>query len=346
MTKHFFWLLLTFQQDRAILLNMKRRTKFEQRDLLYKVAELFYVQKLHKSDIADRLHMSPTHVARLIEQAKKEGIVQIEIKLVGHLEQLESNLKEMYGLREVRLVKKLPEYRELQKALGHVAAEILEKKVSREARTSIGIGGGLTNYSIVESLEERPRPVDVYPMSLFGRGPEVEYVDSIFLAMLLFMKCRPLSKGFIVGVPPLPSNPTIASEFASMLIREIPEVKTVMEGAKSVDLAFIGAGSFISARDIFVEYAKLGYTYESMQAAGVIGGVNYNYFDIKGVQVGSGILTVSIEDLKTMSADPAKTVVLVAGGGNKGTAIKVALQTKMANTLVTDEETADFLLAP
>ena len=42
--------------------------------------------------------------------------------------------------------------------------------------------------------------------------------------------------------------------------------------------------------------------------------MNYNYFDAHGEQIGEYFLTVSVQDLKDMSRNMEKKVVLVAGG--------------------------------
>jgi DNA-binding transcriptional regulator LsrR (DeoR family) len=117
-------------------------------------------------------------------------------------------------------------------------------------------------------------------------------------------------------------------------------VRVICDNHSDADLTFIGIGAALPSRDIFKEFDKLGYSFEYMQQHQVAGGINYNYFDIHGQQLGTGIFTLSIEIFRHMSKDPAKTVVLVGGGEHKKSAIKIAVKTGMVNALITDEDTA------
>ena len=172
----------------------------------------------------------------------------------------------------------------------------------------------------------------------------VEFVSSTFLAFYLLTKSMPIASANIVGVPPLPKDPKKAKVFAAWLLREIDEVRQVCEESRSVDLAFVGIGAAIPSRDIFSEYGKLGYSFDYMQQKGAIGGINYNYFDMEGRQISEGILTMSINDLRELSADSSKTIVIVGGGTHKRKALEVSIKTRMANALITDEGSARYLI--
>jgi DNA-binding transcriptional regulator LsrR (DeoR family) len=318
---------------------------FTERDeLLFQCAELFYVKNLSKREIAHQLHVSPTHVKRLLDEAIEKSIVEVEIKLAGRFRRIENALIQKYRLRFARVVETHSEYDTLKTNLGVAAAEYFDAYIQRRSRVSVGIGGGGSLLRMVELLERKPRSIDIYPMSLLGRGPLVEFVSSTYLAIYLLTKSLPLATGYVVGFPPIPSKPKLAATFAEWVLREIPEVKQVYEGSKSVELAFVGVGNLVPSRDIFGEFSKLGYSLEYMQRRGVVGGINYNYFDAAGDQVGKGILTLSVDDLKDISNAPSKIVVVVGGGIEKKDAIRVALRTKMVNSIITDEDVARYLL--
>ena len=313
-------------------------------DLLYSCAELFYVQGITKRAIAQRLHVSPTHVKRLLDEAESKGIVEIEVKLAGRFRRLEKALEREWGLRFVRVVETAKTYDELKGTLGRAAADFFEEYIERRSRVQVGIGGGSTLLRMVESLEQKPRHVDIYPLSMFSRGPLVEFISSPFNVVHLLVKSRPTAAGYVVGVPPLPSKPEHARNFSSWLLERFPEVREVYEGSLTVELAFVGLGAFVPSTDLFSEFGKLGYTFEYMQKHGAVGGINYNFFDLRGQQLGKGILTVSIADLRSMSMDPSRTVTLVAGGSHKREAVRLAVSTAMVNALITDEDMARHLL--
>ena len=321
------------------------KPNFSNRDeLLYYCAELFYIKKLTKREIASIIHVSPTHVKRLLNEAVEKGIVSVEVKIAGRFRKLEQKLVQKYQLQFARVVEQSTVYDELKTNLGAVAAEILDEYVERRSRTRVGIGGGGSLLKMIDALEKKPRAIDIYPTSLFGRGAEVEFISSTFLSYYLLIKSMPIATAKIVGIPPLPKNKDKAKSFAKWLLREIDEVKQVYEESKLVDIVFMGLGAAIPSKDIFSEYEKLGYSFELMKSRGAIGGLNYNYFDEKGNQIGTGILTLSIEEIKLLAADSAKTVIIVAGGSHKKEALKVALSKQMANAVITDEANAKFLL--
>jgi DNA-binding transcriptional regulator LsrR (DeoR family) len=84
---------------------------------------------------------------------------------------------------------------------------------------------------------------------------------------------------------------------------------------------------------------------KTLKSKGGVGVINYNNFDGLGQQIGEYFLSVSVQDLKDMSSNAEKKVVLVSGGLHKFEATKVALAARMFNMLVTDHRTAQKLAA-
>lgn len=258
--------------------------------------------------------------------------------------QLEAQLQDAYALRFVRLVPFTQDYGVLKRSLGECAALLFGELIGESLQISVGIGGGATIRAMIESLPREPRTIRIYPMSLVGRGPEIKYVDSGYLVAALFHKSRPLARAFVVGIPPLPSEKTEAKAFNKYLLSAIPEVRLVHEGAKRVGVAFVGLGAMLPMEDFSSEMAKLGVSIRDLLADGALGGINYNWFDVSGNQIGQYFITVSVAELKQMAADPAKLIVLVAGGKHKQESLGIALSSRMANCLVTDSQTASSLL--
>ena len=316
----------------------------EREDLLYRCSELFYAEHLTKREIAQRLNVSATHVKRLLEEAKDKGIVEIEVKLAGRYRRLERDLARKFDLRFARVVETHSEYDVIKTNLAQAAVSCLEAYIEPRTRTKVGIGGGSSLFRMVELLEKKPRPIDIYPLSLFARGPMVEFYSSAFIAMFLLTKCLPIATGYVAGVPPMPASRQSAARFRNWLLNEFPEIRHVYEGSKTVELAFVGLGAAIPSVDIFGEFSKLGYTFEYMQEHGAAGGINYNYFDNAGQQIGQGLLTLSVDELRAMSQDPAKTIVLVGGGSHKEQSVEIVLRTRMVNAIITDEDIARYLL--
>ena len=323
---------------------MNAKLDSQKRALLIQCAEMKYIEKLSNSDIADRLNFSVTHVGRLLSQAEDYGIVEIHVRIADRYRTLETALEKRFKLRDVRVVNTEKDYEALKRNLGKAGSQLLDERLMRGNYLKIGIGGGASLLAIIEMLEAKPRRLDIYPLAMFGRGPQVEFISSTFLVSYLLIKTQPLSRAFNVSLPPLPENRELAHQLTKHF-RDLPAVKTIYDASKKVDLAFVGLVAVNQTDGMFREFENLGYDADYFLQRGVVGGINYNYFDQTGQQIGDGLLTLPIADIQTMSHNPNQQVILVAGGSHKRDAIYVTLKSQMVNGLITDEATAEFLIS-
>jgi deoxyribonucleoside regulator len=314
-------------------------------DLLLECARLYYLEKLNKTEIAARLQLSGTHVARLLREAEEAGIVEISVRLPADHDKLAAELQERFALQAVKVVDFSDDYEQLLKNLGRGGAALFEEICQIRWGARVGFGGGITLHEVVDALDTKPRQIELYPLALVGRGSELEHVDSVFLVTALYFKSRPAAKAFVVGVPPLPQSRVKAQQFTADLLTEVDEVREVYQAARDVEVAFVGLGTLPPDRGMLKEFGKVGLDLKTLKARGAIGMMNYNYFDHRGVQIGEYFLTVSVQDIQAMSRTVEKKVVLVAGGLHKFEAIQLALTHRMFNMLVTDHRTAQKLAA-
>jgi DNA-binding transcriptional regulator LsrR (DeoR family) len=313
--------------------------------LLLDCARLYYVEKATKTEIAARLQISGTHVARLLREAEAAGLVEITVRVPADHDRLAAAVQERYGLQAVKVVEFSDDYEQLLKNLGRGGAALFDEVCQIRWGARVGVGGGVTLYEVVEALDMKPRQLELYPLALVGRGPALEHVDSVFLVTALYFKSRPGAKAFVVGVPPLPQSRVKAQQFTAELLTEVDEVREVYQAAREVEVAFVGLGTLPPERGMLKEFDKVGLDLKGLKGRGAVGIMNYNYFDHQGAQIGTYFLTVSVPDLRAMAHDTEKKVVLVAGGLHKFAALTVALTTRMFNMLVTDHRTAQRLVA-
>jgi len=257
---------------------------------------------------------------------------------------LSKKIKEIHGLKFVEVV---PYHRDagvLKKMLGLKAAVLFERLVSENESTSISVGGGGTLYEMAAALPEKPRAIRIYPAAMIGRGPEIEFIDSSFISTLIFLKSRPVSRGFNVGIPPLPNSNKKAKKFYYELLMDIPEIEMVLSFSRKADLIFVGAGGLLPIGDIENEMSKFEVSLNSLKEKGVIGGINYNWFDGCGKQICDLFLNVRISELQSLVKDGVSKVILVAGGAHKHQAIMVAIKYGMINSLVVDQYSAEKII--
>jgi deoxyribonucleoside regulator len=279
----------------------------------------------------------------LLREAEGTGIVEISVRLPSDYDKLEAELRERCGLQAVKVVDFSDDYEHLLKNLGRGGAALFEEICQIRWGARVGLGGGITLYEVVEALDTKPRQIELYPLALVGRGSELEHVDSVFLVTALYFKSRPAAKAFVVGVPPLPQSRVKAQKFTADLLTEVDEVREVYQAARDVEVAFVGLGTLPPDRGVLKEFGKVGLDLKTLKGKGAVGMMNHNYFDQRGQQIGEYFLTVSVQDLKDMSRNAEKKVVLVAGGVHKFDAIQAALSHRMCNMLVTDHRTAQRL---
>ena len=75
-------------------------------ELMVVAASMYYDDELTHEQIAEKLHMSRVAVTRLLQRARREGIVQVKItKRLPLQYELERSLKSTFGLKDVIVVK-------------------------------------------------------------------------------------------------------------------------------------------------------------------------------------------------------------------------------------------------
>ena len=76
--------------------------KDDKKNMLAKVAYLYYFEEKTQNEIAEQLKIYRTTVSRMIKQAKDEGIVKIEIQEFNtQIYALERHMKSKYKLMSV-----------------------------------------------------------------------------------------------------------------------------------------------------------------------------------------------------------------------------------------------------
>jgi len=119
------------------------RPDADRHGIVVRAAWLYYKDALTQAEIADRLFVSRATVGRLLEEARAEGIVRIEIS-ADHLAafQLSEDLRAQYGLADAVVVPRISGDATRERANGRVASAAAEY-VKRFLRPGaiIGIAG-------------------------------------------------------------------------------------------------------------------------------------------------------------------------------------------------------------
>ena len=142
----------------------------ERKKLLAKLAYLYFIEEKSQAEIAAETGIYRTTVSRMLAEAKKKGIVKIEINNFDtRLFQLEKYVKEKYRLKGIDIVANVPDEStaELEERLGQSAANLLRALL--DDHMNVGFSWGKSLSLLVEHLNPRHLK-DIHFVPLAG-GP-------------------------------------------------------------------------------------------------------------------------------------------------------------------------------
>ena len=312
-------------------------TTSDQHELLAKVASLYYEEELTQNEIAARLGLSRVKIYRLLKQAKEEQVVQILIDWpIKRAVRLEHELCSAFGLDEALVLQSTGDAATGLHPLGQLAARYLEQTLQDGATLTVCLGR--STYETIAAIRPGFRAhVQVAPA--LGSMPfPLREMDSGALARRLAQKLG--GEVLDLAAPALADSPADAE-----VLRSQREIRRSLDLARNADVALLGVGSLDPARSGFVKGGFLSAEeLAAMVRAGAAGDLGGHIFTLDGelqdTMLDERIIGVSLDDLRRIG----RTIV-VAAGAEKGGAVLGALRTRAANVLVTDDRTANAVLA-
>lgn len=295
------------------------------------VARLYYKSDYSQQQIAAELGISRPTVSRLLQYAKDQGFVKIQIAdPVDNMSDLENKLSKYYGLQEVRIAySPLNTYEEIKKHIGAKAGEYLYEVV--QDGDIIGVSWGTTMYSVATQLKAKAVK-GAQIVQLKGGVSHSEsktYADEIVerFAAAFATIARYLPLPVIFDTPQI-----------KQMVDQDRHIRRIIELGRQANIAIFTVGTVKDDALLF----RLGYIgaadREKLQRNGV-GDICSRFFDATGTlcnqEIDSRTVGIRLDELKNKERS-----ILVAGGARKIEAIKAALAGSYANVLITDQYTA------
>lgn len=306
--------------------------------LMTKVAHLYYERGLGQQEIASRLHLSQSNVSRLLKRALQEQIVRITVSASQNVyTDLEDALETMYGLPEAIVVESSEDENDLLSALGSAAAYWLETTL--EPGEIIGISSWSSALlAMVNAMHPFQHASGIRVVQILGGvgNPSAEVH-----AMQLTRRFSSLvqGEGIFLTAPGVASSPEARAAFL-----QDPFVSSTVALFEQISLALVGIGSvepsalLASSGNVF-SLAEL----QMLREQGAVGDICLHFFNEQGVPLetplNERVIGISVEQLRRV-----KRAVGVAGGTRKQAAIRGALIGHWINVLVTDCQTARWLI--
>lgn len=301
--------------------------------MLGRVARLYYEFDLTHQEIADLLGVSRIRVTRTLAEARRVGVVHIEV----HTDEAlfvdeEIALTNKYGLKHVWVAPTNPENQ--ADPIARLTANCVVNLISKGMHIGVGLSRAL---ALAASYVDPSSNVEAEFIPLQGTSPGLVVPPTPSnIASELARKFGGSSHD--LAVPVLPR----ARETAEML-RSEPDVQRAFEMARTCDLALVGVGGSTPGSSIMLTGTLTEAQAADLKAAGAVGDINAHFFDKDGSPVDSPVTELLLAlSLKSFSMIPIR--VGIAGGPDKVEALRGALRGELLNGLVTDIETARKLL--
>lgn len=295
------------------------------------VARRHYLAGESKVEIAGALGISRFKVARLLDQARAEGSVRIQV-VDPHegCDPLAVGIREEFGLQGARVVPSDLPQPLLAQELGAAGARLLGERLGPQ--DCLGLPWSRMVHQVVDALHELP-PVPVVQLcgSLVLPG-EQSAVDLVRQAAAVGG-----GSARVFHAPLIMPSPEGAEA-----VRSQGDVREGLAAVDRVTVAFCSIGQWgpgtSTIYDALSEQDRAAVT-----AAGACAEVMGIFLDEQGAVVSSGI----DDRLVTLSADHLRgigTVIAISRGAQRTTATRAVLRSGLAHHVVLDGELAEALL--
>jgi deoxyribonucleoside regulator len=305
-------------------------------ELMIKVAWQYYFRNLTQQEIAEKLNLSRLKIGRILRKALAEGVIEIRLSssIQSYNLPIETELETRFLLREALVVNSADDSQTLYDNLGMAGARYLERLI--EPNFILGIGLGTTVNAIVPHLGARKSKNGTI-VTLTGGFSQAGHDTSGYNASW------PLANLLGANLEQLYCPLVTQNKEGRDAILQDGYLSGQLKRATESKIALVSVGYIHMDMPLhrlgFCERADV----EHLKAAGAVGELLVNFFDINGNPVRTNLtdrmIGLGIEDLKKIP-----TTVVISGGVEKAAAILGALRSGCVKVLITDQKTAQTIL--
>ena len=314
------------------------RLDVEQMRLITKVARLHHTQGQRQSDIAEKLGISQASVSRFLQLAEEQGIVRtVVVPPEGLYPGLEDGLMEAYGLDAAYVVDISASEVGVAQVLGAAAAACLSGEFKN------GPVLGFTSWST--TLREMAK--QLLPRNNSGVTKVVEMLGDLGSPMLQHeaaLATLQMAKAFDAEAVFLRTPGVMPSaELLKVALSDL-HIQSALRLLDDVDIAFVGVGPAdfhgpLEEGDNFFSAEQLA----KVRQAGAVGQLHQRFINAEGQPVKTEldqlVIGITLKQLRN-----AGRRIAVAGGADKHVALAAALAGKWIDVLVTDLNSANYLM--
>lgn len=311
------------------------RTSYSDQRLI-RVAHLYYFSNKTQKQIAEELNTSRPTVVRMLQDARRRGLVRIEIAEPRTSITLGQSLVDRYsagGLQAVYLAPSAEDSEGQATLIAHRAAEVFRPIPGQ----TIAVTWGTTLSKVCNLIAPMPSPSGITVVSAFGGVlGRIEAIDPYEVANVLGRKLR-------ASVYSLTAPPYVRSVDLAKALLDEPMVREALARAESADFLLFGAGG-LDPNGTMGRYQVLGGDELAwLKSMGGVGDFIGRFVDIDGheLDISERLFPIGLEMSKILAIP---TRMCIAGGPSKREVIHGLLQAGAVTHLVTDTDTAQALL--
>lgn len=327
------------RKEFASVRNKAVTTKESERDLITRVAWLYYKNRLTQQEIGERVSLSRQKVQRLLEKARDLEIIRFNLKHPeANLLGVEQEMIRRFDLRDAVVVPTFSsDVEELRRAYAQAGAYYLERLLSELKRGVLGMGWGNTTAYFAEYFD---------PQRDHGKFKIVSLIGNLMtnVSMNPYISAERIAEKLDAPFYNIWAPAIAHSKQRAEVFRSEPWIEKTLSLAADSNIMVLSVGEVSDRASLF----KMGYlTHDDLtrlMKKGAVGDILSRFFDAEGNvvddEVHDRVIGIPIELVKS----DKKTVIGVAGGASKILAIRAALSQKYVNVLITDEWSAGELL--
>ena len=295
--------------------------------LTIKIAWYYYIENMTQQQISEKFGLSRMRVIKILEKAKKEGVIQFKIRQDGeqHM-QVERELAKKWGLKDAFVVPSASAPEDINENVAKAAAIYIDQRISNNCFINTGYGDTLSRM-INHLATMNEAPISVVSLT----GGVSYYLPNTH------------ARTFNVKLNLIPAPLLVASKEMVSAMRSEPSVSEIFRMVRLAKMTIIGIGSIGENATILKNgiLSKNDFLYLSMK--GAVGDILSHFIDENGnpiqTEIEDRLISTSLKALRELD-----NVIGVAAGLSKIKAIRAALRGKYLNILITDEETAKELI--
>ncbi|MCC4245968.1 sugar-binding transcriptional regulator [Stappia indica] len=297
---------------------------------------LYYVAGNTQDEIARKLGVSRQSAQRLVSLAVTERLIKVRLDHpIARCMELGRNLADRFGLRSCEVVPSDPATPSSIVGIAQAAAGEMERHLKSNEPKIIAFGTGRALRASVDQLPTMDCPQHKV-VSLLGNMMSDGSASAY--NVIIRMADRVNARHY-----PMPLPVFARSKRERTLLHNQEPVHNILELAKDADVTFVGVGNMGETAPLFVDGFISRDEMSALTAAGAIGEITSWVYDRNGELIEG--LTNDLVASAPLGKARDKPVIGIAAGEAKVDAILGALRGELLNGLITNELTAERLLA-